>query len=131
MKLYAGSAMLDRVLVEVVAPAANRALASGVADGWFFIRYADPGSHLRVRLHGDPARLWGEVFPKLSLAAKPFIDADRIATVALDTYDREIAPDVVRHAVIGRPPRSVGKPKVDKLAPQGEDSCVFCARTKR
>jgi thiopeptide-type bacteriocin biosynthesis protein len=90
MKLYAGSATLDRVLVEVVAPAADRALASGAADRWFFIRYADPGPHLRVRLHGDPARLWGEVFPDLARAAQPFVDEDRIATVVLDTYDREI-----------------------------------------
>jgi thiopeptide-type bacteriocin biosynthesis protein len=73
-----------------IAPAADRALASGAADRWFFVRYADPGPHLRVRLHGDPARLWGEVFPELVRAAQPFVDTDRIATVFVDTYDREI-----------------------------------------
>jgi thiopeptide-type bacteriocin biosynthesis protein len=90
VKLYAGAATLDRVLVEVAAPAAARALASGAADRWFFIRYADPGLHLRVRIHGDAARLWGEVFPDLGRAARPFLDADRLARVALDTYEREI-----------------------------------------
>ncbi len=92
VKLYAGAATLDRVLVEVVAPAAGRAVASGAAEGWFFIRYADPGWHLRVRLHGDPARLWGEVFPDLARAAQAFVDEDRIATVVVDTYERENRP---------------------------------------
>jgi thiopeptide-type bacteriocin biosynthesis protein len=91
LKLYGGSATLDRALVEVVAPAAGRALASGAADAWFFIRYADPEPHLRVRLHGHPARLHGEVFPDFfARVMGPFVETDRVAKVVIDTYEREV-----------------------------------------
>jgi thiopeptide-type bacteriocin biosynthesis protein len=89
-KLYAGPATLDRVLVEVAAPVAARALSAGAADRWFFVRYRDPRPHLRLRLHGDPARLRGEVLADLVDTARPLLDAERVTTLALETYEREV-----------------------------------------
>lgn len=89
-KLYAGPATLDRVLCEVAAPVAARAVEAGAADRWFFIRYRDPRPHLRLRLHGHPARLQGEVLADLTRAARPLLDAERLTTLALDTYEREV-----------------------------------------
>jgi thiopeptide-type bacteriocin biosynthesis protein len=89
-KLYAGPATLDRVLCQVAVPVVERALASGAADTWFFMRYADPDWHLRVRLHGKPTQLMAEVLPDLLREAQPWIDEGTVTKVAFDTYQREV-----------------------------------------
>ncbi len=89
-KLYAGAATGDRLLLDLVEPIVRSALDSGAADRWFFLRYADPVGHLRVRLHGDPSRLLGEVLPALHAATAPALADGRIAKVQLDTYEREV-----------------------------------------
>jgi thiopeptide-type bacteriocin biosynthesis protein len=89
-KLYTGTATADRVLREVVAPLARQAVDGGVADSWFFIRYADPDWHLRVRFHGDPTTLSGRLLPALHAAAAPQLDDGRLWKLQLDTYEREV-----------------------------------------
>lgn len=88
MKLYGGAATLDGVLC-VLASAIRRARFAGAADGWFFVRYADPDWHLRLRFRGDPKRLREEVLPVLWHEASELHAAGRIWKVALDTYERE------------------------------------------
>jgi thiopeptide-type bacteriocin biosynthesis protein len=61
-----------------------------LADRWFFLRYADPQAHLRVRFHGDPPTLQQAVWPALRAAAAPFLGDRRIWRLTLDTYEREI-----------------------------------------
>ncbi|MFD9884082.1 lantibiotic dehydratase [Streptomyces alboflavus] len=52
----------------------------------FFIRYADPDPHLRLRLHGDPALLNGVVLPQLNELAER-LAADGLARgLRLDSY---------------------------------------------
>jgi len=89
-KLYAGVVTADRVLLDAIAPLAEAAVASGAADRWFFIRYADPREHLRVRFHGDPARLREDVLPTLLAIGSSQLAAGRVWRVQLDTYEREI-----------------------------------------
>jgi thiopeptide-type bacteriocin biosynthesis protein len=89
-KLYTGSSTADALLREVVAPVVRQALACGACDGWFFIRYGDPQWHLRLRLHGDPARLHAEVLPELQRAAAAELEWGKLWRFQLDTYDREL-----------------------------------------
>ena len=89
-KLYGGVSSADRVLRESVAPIVRDALATGSADRWFFVRYADPEPHLRVRLHGSAARLTPEVLPALHAALAPALADGRLWKVQLDTYEREV-----------------------------------------
>src|SRR6185436_11110603 len=95
-KLYTGHATSDQILTEVIAP-----LVAGEAEGregrdgreappWFFIRYSDPHWHLRFRVHGDPAWLYGELLPKLTAQARAMLDDGRLWKLQLDTYEREI-----------------------------------------
>lgn len=88
-KVYTGSATVDAVLTHAVRPVIDQALGEGAADAWFFIRYADPDWHLRVRLHGDPARLCGQTLPRLHAALAPWMADGRVARWTVDTYDRE------------------------------------------
>jgi thiopeptide-type bacteriocin biosynthesis protein len=90
LKLYTGPTVADRILVETLRPAIDAALDSGCADGWFFIRYADPDFHLRLRFHGDPGRLSSELLPDLTYRLAPLVENGRIARWQIDTYVREV-----------------------------------------
>ena len=89
-KLYTGAGTADQVLNHLVGPLVRSCLASGAADAWFFIRYADPDWHLRLRLHGEPRRLHAEALPSLEAAAAPLLEAGQLWRVQLDTYEREV-----------------------------------------
>jgi thiopeptide-type bacteriocin biosynthesis protein len=89
-KLYTGPATADEVLRDVVRPVVERVLSAGAADRWFFVRYGDPDWHLRLRFHGDPAKLSREVLTALQAAAAPLRNDGRIWRVQLDTYEREV-----------------------------------------
>jgi thiopeptide-type bacteriocin biosynthesis protein len=89
-KLYTGAGTADRVLNHVVGPLVRSSVASGAADAWFFIRYADPDWHLRLRLHGEPGRLHAEVLPGLEAAVTPLLETGQLWRMQLDTYEREV-----------------------------------------
>lgn len=89
-KLYSGAATADRVLLAGVAPVAERMLSSGTVSRWFFVRYADPDPHLRVRFAGDPARLREELLPALEEATRRLLDGGLVWRLQLDTYEREV-----------------------------------------
>ena len=88
-RLHCGPAAADEVLRHAVAPLVRRLVAEGVADRWHFLRHGDPDWHLRLRLHGDPARLAAEALPALHAAAAPLLDGGLVSRVALDTYEPE------------------------------------------
>lgn len=89
-KLYVGTATADHVLREFVQPLVEKSLRSRAADGWFFIRYADPDHHLRLRFHGRPERLLGNVQPMLYEAVSPLLDEGLLWRLQFDTYEREV-----------------------------------------
>jgi thiopeptide-type bacteriocin biosynthesis protein len=89
-KLYTGPAMLDQVLRDVVRPVVESVTRAGAADRWFFIRYGDPDWHLRLRFHGEPARLQHDVLLVLQAATAPLLADGRLWRLQLDTYEREV-----------------------------------------
>ncbi|MFN8492831.1 MAG: lantibiotic dehydratase [Caldilineaceae bacterium] len=89
-KLYTGTATADQILTQVIAPVTAALQASGAVDQWFFIRYADPDWHLRVRFHGDPTRLLTEALPSLHAASAPLLANGQLRRLQLDTYEREV-----------------------------------------
>ena len=80
-KLYGGTASLDALLRDAIAPLVRDVLDAGIADRWFYLRFADPDDHIRLRFHGDPAR-FAELLPRL--AQLP------VWRLQLDTYEREV-----------------------------------------
>jgi class I lanthipeptide synthase len=90
LKVYTGTASADRILSDTVGPVIGRLRHTGVVDHWFFLRYADPEHHLRLRLHGEPAALREHALPALTDALAPHLGDGTIWKVALDTYHREI-----------------------------------------
>jgi lantibiotic biosynthesis protein len=89
VKLFTGTATADQVLRRA-ARAVESSLAAGGADRWFFIRYGDPGWHLRLRVHGAPDRLLEETLPLLRRVTEPLFESGQLWRVQLDTYEREV-----------------------------------------
>ncbi|MGD1171905.1 lantibiotic dehydratase [Mycobacterium seoulense] len=90
LKAYTGTACADHILTDTVGPVIEQLRESGVVDHWFFLRYADPEHHLRLRLHGDPAALRDHALPALTDALAPRLADGTIWKFATDTYHREI-----------------------------------------
>ncbi len=89
-KIYADASSFEDLLLTVVRPTAKAALGSGAATSWFFLRYADPEPHLRVRFFGDPKRLLAEVAPALAVELAPYVADGRVNKLGFGSYAREI-----------------------------------------
>jgi len=48
-KIYTGAKTSDILLTEIIKPVAEKLIEQELIDQWFFIRYADPKHHIRVR----------------------------------------------------------------------------------
>jgi thiopeptide-type bacteriocin biosynthesis protein len=88
-KVYGPAAGQDEVVRQRLTPLVADAVGQGV-DNWFYIRYADPDPHLRLRF-----RAAGDVMPPgLLTAVHDWVDGLRAVGLAyrleLDTYDPEI-----------------------------------------
>jgi thiopeptide-type bacteriocin biosynthesis protein len=68
----------------------RNATSSGIATTWFYVRYNDGGSHLRLRIFGDSKRLWTEVLPDLHGHLAPFYASSCVRKLELGSYEREI-----------------------------------------
>jgi lantibiotic biosynthesis protein len=89
-KLYGPRAFEDDLLTGPVLEVCQQAITSGRAESWFFIRYADPEPHLRLRFRGDPGRLLKELVPHLSNWASGLLNDGLIVRLCFDTYEREV-----------------------------------------
>jgi len=90
LKIYSGVKTADMILTETIKPLTEQLLKNKIIDNWFFIRYADPNKHLRVRFHiTEPSNTF-EIIHPLNLYLKPLIDQNLIWKVQTDTYQREI-----------------------------------------
>ncbi|MEM7153859.1 MAG: lantibiotic dehydratase [Myxococcota bacterium] len=88
-RLVAGRGLLDDVLLEFL-PVVSQVLGQQQADRWFFVRYNDPSWHLRLRLHGEPTRLWNEARPRLDEVAARLVANGTLSDFEYCTYDREL-----------------------------------------
>jgi thiopeptide-type bacteriocin biosynthesis protein len=90
LKLYCARDAEEDLLTGPVHGFARFALGAGLADGWFFLRYADPDTHLRVRLRGSPERLVARLLPEACAWAGELVADGSCGRFAVDTYEREI-----------------------------------------
>jgi thiopeptide-type bacteriocin biosynthesis protein len=91
-KVFTPPARQDEVLSWLHADLLPAAEDAGV-DRWFFIRYQDSGEpgghHLRIRFHGDPARLRDRLLPALHDWTSALSSAGLCRRITLDTYEPE------------------------------------------
>ena len=89
-KIYTGTKTSDIVLTEAIKPIVEELTAKGCIDQWFFIRYADPKHHIRVRFHYNDPNAVGTIMTTVYERLHAFAKADLIWKIQIDTYNREI-----------------------------------------
>ena len=89
-KFYIGSKTSDLFLSTIIKPLTEELLQENIIDKWFFIRYADPKQHIRIRFHGNKENFYALVIAKLHEYNADFINMNLTWKVQTDTYQREI-----------------------------------------
>lgn len=89
-KLYTGTKTADKLLIQQIDKITNKLQKEGVINKWFFIRYADPKNHIRLRVkltHKTDFTTLNKVVKKeLSELVKQGI----LWKIQTDTYQREL-----------------------------------------
>ena len=89
-KIYCGVKTADRILTEVIKPLTETLIEQQLIDSWFFIRYADPDVHLRVRFHFTDLNHIGTVIQLFKNAIAEYEQTGLIWKIQTDTYQREM-----------------------------------------
>lgn len=99
LKLYTALSQHERLLAGPLRELAQTLQKRELIDRWFFIRYADPEPHLRLRLHASEAI---NVQSLLAIALPWCVQLARhgkLQRYTLDTYEREVerygGPDAI------------------------------------
>lgn len=89
-KIYCGVKTADKILIEVIKPLTEQLIKNKLIANWFFIRYADPDVHLRLRFHLSDISKIGEVIRLFYNAVNEYQESGLIWKIQADTYQREI-----------------------------------------
>ncbi len=89
-KIYCGYKTADRVLTEIIKPLTEQLLEQKLITQWFFIRYADPDPHIRVRFRLADTQQLGLVIEKFSKQIAQFEAWGLVWKIQTDTYKREL-----------------------------------------
>lgn len=89
-KVYCGVKTADIILAEVVKPLTEEFIKNNIIDKWFFIRYSDPKTHLRIRFHlVSPENIF-EITYKVNQFLQNYVKMGLVWKIMTDTYNREV-----------------------------------------
>ncbi|MFD2902565.1 lantibiotic dehydratase [Sphingobacterium anhuiense] len=89
-KIYCSEGATDEILIRVIFPLAKKLLKTEKIDKWFFIRYADPKTHLRVRFHLKNSDDLTYIVNLLNQKITSYLNSGIVRTIQTDIYEREI-----------------------------------------
>ncbi|MEO6166225.1 MAG: thiopeptide-type bacteriocin biosynthesis protein, partial [Chitinophagales bacterium] len=90
VKIYCGTKIAEKFLTEIIKPFTEELLEKQVIDMFFFVRYADPDHHIRIRFHhGENKVFWEKVLERFNELVQPYVDAQLIYNIQIETYQRE------------------------------------------
>lgn len=89
-KFYCHRDLENDLLTGPLMQLCEMAETSGLAKQWFFLRYADPDSHLRLRWKGNPEILTRHLLSEITSFAGTLINDGLVSRLVIDTYDREL-----------------------------------------
>ncbi len=90
MKLFCGYKIGDKIVADILEPLCKKLEKENIIDKWFFLRYADPKHHIRVRFHLSEEKNYTLLNKYIDEALKDFVNNKLIWKVQLDTYNREL-----------------------------------------
>jgi thiopeptide-type bacteriocin biosynthesis protein len=89
-KIYIVPESTDELLTIGIHPLIKEVEQKQLIQKWFFLRYADPRDHIRLRLQLVNTADIGQVIEKVYQALHPFSQLNIIQGVQIDTYVREL-----------------------------------------
>ncbi|MEO0507157.1 MAG: thiopeptide-type bacteriocin biosynthesis protein [Bacteroidota bacterium] len=89
-KIYSGPKASDLILTEIVLPCLQSLKERNCIEKWFFIRYADPKHHIRLRFLVSDKKHIPIIMDELFVHLEGLIAKDIVWKVQLDTYHREL-----------------------------------------
>lgn len=87
-KIYGGFKTNDDIIVKLHTPL-QTLIQQGILKKWFFLRYFDPGAHLRVRMQLNNVQQVDRVLDPFTSLLNNYYNDGLIWKVSLDTYQRE------------------------------------------
>ncbi|MBL4668498.1 MAG: thiopeptide-type bacteriocin biosynthesis protein [Flavobacteriales bacterium] len=90
LKIYTGVKTADDILVNQISPLMNKWLEKNHISRWFFIRYYDPKSHIRVRFHLTDTKYIGELIKDFNVVFTTLIHQNLVWRLQSDVYVREL-----------------------------------------
>lgn len=88
IKVYGAPSSLEAIIMDELSTLLSQ--HSELYEKWFFIRYADPDWHLRLRFKGEPASLYGQLLPLLSHYLENAINSGLVHKIEVFTYEQEV-----------------------------------------
>jgi len=89
-KFYTGEKTSDDILLKAILPIVTKLQKDLYIEKWFFIRYADPDFHLRIRLLLIDTKGIGKILNLFYQKLNKWNKDDLIWKAQLDTYNREL-----------------------------------------
>ncbi|MCP4181201.1 MAG: hypothetical protein GY756_25845 [bacterium] len=89
-KIYTGVKTSDFIITNIIFPYAQSLVEKSIINKWFFLRYADPKPHLRLRLNFSDSVNLHQIIKEFNFRIKPLVEQDYIWKIQIDTYSREI-----------------------------------------
>ncbi len=89
VKVYASEGVADELITAFAGPLATRLLDTQLINNWFFVRYADPEPHLRLRFH-CPNQTYSQVLDQFNASLARIGLTHLVQRIQLDTYEREV-----------------------------------------
>ncbi|WP_439556805.1 lantibiotic dehydratase, partial [Dyadobacter sp.] len=91
LKLYTNDKSNESLLISQLYQTVSKLLRTETIDSFFFVRYQDPGPHLRLRFKGNPAAKFHiKVIRIIRKALEPFVKSGVVYNMQTDNYQREI-----------------------------------------
>ena len=89
LKIYAGVNTIEDILRDELRTLLMN--TSGIWEKWFFVRYADPDRHLRIRFYNHQDKgFWVKMLQQIHHILGPLEQTGIIWKIQTDTYQREI-----------------------------------------
>lgn len=92
LKLYMPPWLQDEIISGPLLEFCTQCLREDLCSLWFFVRYADPEKHIRVRFHGDRRMLMTELYPRVC----DWFQSESLSAcsrISIDTYE----PETIRY----------------------------------
>lgn len=90
VKIYCSIDRIEELISFYLLPFSETLINEGDADKFFFLRYADPQFHIRLRIKGTKVNIQQKVIPKINTFFKELLDRGLSNNIIIDSYKREI-----------------------------------------